>query len=335
MSGMRYTFLVLFFFILTGCVSIQEKPVEKLHVLFDTDTNNELDDQHALAYLLFNGNTFDVRGITVNATRSGGDIEKQYAEAERVMRLCGYHDKLPLYKGANAAFDTIAATIGDDDFDGAEAVDFIIDQAKKSADKKLIVLAVGKLTNVALALKKDPSIASSIRVVWLGSNYPLPGEYNLENDTASLSFVLRTDVEFEMVTVRYGKATGSAFVSVTQEEVNQKLPGKGPEIIVPVTGRHGGEFKTFGDYSVNLFEHIDYHGTPPSRALFDMVAVAIVKNPAWGEKKEIPCPKYSKNQWVAQPDNKRTISIWENFDKENILKDFYTTLDVYQLVEFQ
>jgi hypothetical protein len=327
--------VTLFSIVLTGCVSTQEKPAEKIRVLFDTDTNNELDDQHALAYLLFNGNTFSVTGVTVNATRSGGNIEKQYTEAERVMRLCGYHDKLPLFKGANSRFDSIRSQVNDEGFDGEEAVNFIIGEAKKSKDKKLVLIAVGKLTNVALALQKDPTISESLRVVWLGSNYPDPGEYNLENDTASLSYVLKTNVEFEMVTVRYGNATGSAFVAVTQAEVNEKLPGKGPEIIVPVTGRHGGEFKTFGDYSVNLFEHIDYHGTPPSRALFDVVAVAVVKNALWGEKKEIPCPKYVSNKWMAQPDNKRMISVWENFDKENILKDFYASLDVYQLVEFQ
>ena len=48
-----------------------------------------------------------------------------------------------------------------------------------------------------------------------------------------------------------------------------------------MTGRHGGAFTNFGDYSVDLFEHIDLYGDPPSRALFDMAAVAIVKNPAW------------------------------------------------------
>ena len=43
----------------------------KIKVIYDTDANNELDDQHAQAYLLFNKETFDVRGITVNATFNG------------------------------------------------------------------------------------------------------------------------------------------------------------------------------------------------------------------------------------------------------------------------
>jgi hypothetical protein len=330
-SFIRLLFLGLLF--LNGCITIREKPVEKIPLIFDTDTNNELDDQHALAYLLFNGNIFDLVGVTVNATRSGGEIANHYKEAERVMRLCGYHSDLPLYSGADLNFDSIQNNVKEKDFDGNEAVDFIIHEAKQSTSGKLIVLAVGKLTNVALALKKQPSITGNIQVIWLGSNYPEPGEYNLDNDTASLNFVLKSAVDFEMVTVRYGKASGSGAVSVTQEDINKKMPGKGPAIVIPVAGRHGGEFSSFGDYSVDLFKHIDYHGNPPSRSLFDMVAVAIVKNPAWGTKKQIAAPLYIGNKWIERPGNTRTIGVWENFDKESILTDFYETIENYQLAE--
>lgn len=296
-------------------------------VIFDTDANNELDDQHAMAYLLFNGQTFDVRGITVNATRSGGDIEEQYKEAERILKLCQQHGKLPLLKGANADFSTIRPNLDHPQHDGAAAIDFIIAEAAKIEGEKLVLLAVGKLTNVALALAKQPRLADKIRVVWLGSNYPAPGEYNQENDTASLSYVLQQNVPFEMVTVRYGKPSGTDAVQVTQEEVEQRMPGKGPKITVPITGRHGGEYYTFGDYAVNLFEHIEYHSDPPARALFDMAAVAIVKTPAWAQQRSIPCPKLVEGQWVEQPDNPRQITLWENFDRAAIIGDFYRTLD--------
>jgi purine nucleosidase len=332
---MRFTgILCLFFLILAGCIASKEKQTERIRVIFDTDANNELDDQHALAYLLFNGNIFDVAGITVNATRGGGNIDNHYAEAERVMRLCSYEGELPLYKGADANFDSIQQHVDEENFDGAEAVNFIIAEAKKSSNKKLLLLPVGKLTNLALALKKDPGIANALHVVWLGSNYPNPGEYNLDNDTASLNFVLKTNVEFEMVTVSYGKTTGTSVVSATQEEINRIMPGKGPHIKTPVTGRHGSTFTNFGDYSVNLFEHIDYHGTPPSRSLYDMAAVAIVKNPAWAAKREIPAPLYINGQWVDHPGNPRKISVWENFEKEKIMGDFYNVLEHYTLVEF-
>lgn len=129
-----------------------------------------------------------------------------------------------------------------------------------------------------------------------------------------------------MVTVRYGKPSGTDAVKVTQEEVNQKMPGLGPKIDTPIIGRHGGSFDNFGDYSVNLFAQIDLHGDPPSRSLFDMAAVAIVKNPNWAKATEIPCPTMIDENWVEQPDNTRKITIWEHFDAKNILADFYETL---------
>lgn len=299
----------------------------RIPVIFDTDANNELDDQHALAYLLLNDSTFDIKGITVNATYNGGDIEEQYKEAERILKLTNTEKEVPLLKGANGSFEEIKNNIAGSTFDGSEAVNFIIEKAKENPEEKLTLIAVGKLTNVALAIEKEPSIAENIRLVWLGSNYPEPGEYNQDNDTVAMNYLLKRQVPFELVTVRYGKPSGTDAVRVTQEEVNQNMPGKGPVSSQAVTGRHGGSFTNFGDYSVNLFEHIEYHGDPPSRALFDMAAVAIVKNPQWAESSSIPAPILIKNQWVEQPDNERKIILWENFDKEKILDDFYSTMD--------
>ena len=320
--------------LILGCSGKETKhDLGKVRVVFDTDANNELDDQHALAYLLFNGGAFELAGVTVNATRSGGNIDSQYAEAERVMKLCGFENRLPLYKGANSTFDSIKNKVDTFWFDGRDAVNFIIAEAKILSERKLVVIAVGKLTNLALALKKEPSITSRIRLVWLGSNYPEPGEYNLENDTASVNSVLKSGVEFEIVTVRYGKPSGSDAVKVTLDDVNRNLRGRGPIIAEPVSGRHGGSFTNFGDYSVSLFENIHLNSDHPSRALFDMVAVAIVKNPAWGKKTEVTTHLLINNQWVEHPKSPRRITVWGDFDKEKILADFYKSINEYHLVE--
>jgi inosine-uridine nucleoside N-ribohydrolase len=191
-----------------GCAQRQQTadqtPPARIPVLLDTDANNELDDQHALAYMLLNSDVFDIKGVTVNATHSGGNIDEQYAEAARVMQLCGVFDQYPLKKGADGSFVDISPTLADATFDGQEAVSFIIETAHAvPASDTLVLIAVGKLTNVALALQKDPSLVNRIRLVWLGSNYPDPGEYNQNNDTASVNYLLNVNVPFEMVTVRY------------------------------------------------------------------------------------------------------------------------------------
>jgi purine nucleosidase len=308
-----------------------KRTINKIPVIFDTDANNELDDQHALAYLLFSGNNFAVKGVTVNATSGGGNVDEQYAEAERILKLANEDGKIPLFKGANGNFEQIKNLLSDSHFDGDSAVNFIIGQAKSNTNAPLVLIAVGKLTNVALALQKDPSIIKKVRVVWLGSNYPEPGEYNQDNDTAAMNYILNTNVPFEMVTVRYGKPSGTDAVRVTPQEINQHMPGRGPKVSTPVIGRHQDAFTTFGDYSINLFQHITYNGNPPGRALYDMAAVAIVKNPSWAGVKEIPAPILQNDTWVERPNNPRTIKVWEKFNKDAILKDFYATMEHYVL----
>ena len=299
---------------------------DRIRVVFDTDANNELDDQHALAYLLFSGDRFDVEGVTVNRTKGGGGIDDQVAEAVRVVKLSGAYGRVPVLKGADRSFEEIAPHVDASTFDGHEAVRFIIDRARAAGEARLVLLPVGKLTNVALALKKDPSIASRVRIVWLGSNYPEPGEYNQENDEPALQYLLDSTVDLEIAVVRYGAPSGTAAVRVTPAENRARMAGRGPRVEPPVTGRHGGQFHTFGDYSINLFEHIELDGDPPSRALFDMAAVAIVKNPAWAAARRIPAPRLVNGRWVERAGNPRTIVLWENFDREAILADFYRTV---------
>jgi purine nucleosidase len=303
----------------------------KTRVILDTDANNELDDQHAIAYMLFNGNDFAVEGITVNRTRNGGAVEQHYKEAERVVKLCKLDQKIPIYTGANGNFNKIKDHVTEADFDGADAVDFIIQRAKAKSRRRLVLLPVGKLTNIALALHKDPSIASKVRIVWLGSNYPNPGEYNQDNDVPSMNYILNTEVDFEIALVRYGKPSGTDAVRASMVEIKQRMPGLGPRIAQPVKGRHGNEFSCFGEYSIDLFKNMK----DESRALFDMAAVAIVKNPAWARASKIPSPQYVKGKWVERPGNPHKITLWQDFDKEKIMKDFYHSMEHYVFVKTQ
>lgn len=317
---------------LHGCSSTADRPRQetetsgKKRVLFDSDTNNEIDDQHALAYLLFNGDTFEVEGITVNSTKEP-PVDLDYAEAERILKLSKSHGEIPLKKGADGTFANIRQQLDRPEFEGAPAVNFIIEKATEESDRELILLAVGKLTNIALALEKEPSIAEYVRLVWLGSNYPEPGEHNQDADTTAMNYLLNSDLPFEMVTVRYGKPSGTDAVKVTKDQILMRMPGMGPHISDPIEGRHGGTFDNFGDYSVNLFENYQMGGDPPSRPLFDMAAVAVVKNPDWADSREIPAPILIDNEWRDRPDNERKITIREDFHIYAILSDFFKTMD--------
>jgi hypothetical protein len=323
---MRAYGLVLALALVSGGIFADAQPA-RLRVVLDSDANNELDDQHAIAYALFSGDAFDVEGITVNRTRGGGGIDEQMAEAVRIVSLSGLQGRMPVLKGSDGSFEEIAPHVAQPVFDGSEAVRFIIEAAHAPRLGPLVLLPIGKLTNIALALKRDPSIAGKVRIVWLGSNYPEPGEYNQENDEPALQYVLDTDVPFEIALVRYGTGSGTDAVRVTPAEIRRRMKGRGPRIAAAVVGRHGGRFNRFGDYSVSLFEHIELDGHPPSRALFDMAAVAIVKNGAWAKARRIPAPALQDGKWVERPDNPRSITLWEHFNRKAILGDFFRVME--------
>ena len=47
----------------------------------------------------------------------------------------------------------------------------------------------------------------------------------------------------------------------------------------------------------------------------------------------IPSPHLVNGKWVERPENPRKIAIWENFDKAEIMQDFYNSMENYVLVE--
>ncbi|MDX1636646.1 MAG: nucleoside hydrolase [Balneolaceae bacterium] len=240
--------------------------------------------------------------------------------------------KHPVRKRVSGKYTEIRDHVRKHSFDGSKAVTFIIERAMAAETRPLTILAVGKLTNIALALEKEPKIADRVRLVWLESNYPEPGEYNQEADTTAMNLLLNSGIPFEMVTVRYGTPSGTTAVRVTKAQTLHRMPGKGPVITEPVAGRHGDHFDTFGNYSVNLFEHYEMYGEPPGRSLFDMAAVAIIKDPGWAESKTFPAPVLIDNHWIERPSNDRMITIWEHFHIYKIMTDFFETMDEPVLV---
>ena len=310
--------------LLAGCVSNEKTSID---IIFDTDANNELDDQHAIAYLLLNDDVFNTIGITTNVTINGG-IDAQCEEVTRVAALLGHFgDGVRILPGATAKFEDILPSLDSAAYDGSAAVEFMIEAAKRySPENKLTVVPVGKLTNIALALFKAPEIIPNLRVVWLGSNYPGGGEHNLICDIPSMNYVIESGVQFEMLVCRYGEPTGTSAVRVSIDRVRSEFAGKGPEAATPVTGRNGGEFTCFGDYSVDLFEHIHLN-EDGTRSLFDLVTLAVVKNPEWGKATVIPAPIFDGTNWVERPDNQHYITIWTDFAREEIISDFISSLD--------
>jgi hypothetical protein len=100
MNHLLFYCISLLIFISCNSSQKKHKSKDKIKILIDTDANNELDDQHALAYAFLNDDIFDIVGITVNNTYNGEGIQGHYDEALRVIKLFNLENTMPLKKGA-------------------------------------------------------------------------------------------------------------------------------------------------------------------------------------------------------------------------------------------
>ena len=100
-----------------------------------------------------------------------------------------------MYKGVSGNYEETLPHIDEPEFDGSKAVNFIIERAMADDGRELVLMPTGKLTNITLALAKEPAITEKVRIVWLGTNYPEPGEYNFDNDITALDPILESDVQ--------------------------------------------------------------------------------------------------------------------------------------------
>ena len=56
------------------------------------------------------------------------------------------------------------------------------------------------------------------------------------------------------------------------------------------------------------------------------------KNSSWA-KKNVISAELNDGLWTDNPKNSRKIVIWENFDKSEIMNDFYKSMENYNLAK--
>lgn len=196
---------------------------EKINIILDTDTYNTYDDQFALAYLLLSQEIFNIEAITIapysridkNITTKDSQ-ELSYKEA---LRICNYLKFDPTNKVFKESIDYMQ----NDYQENNEAVNKIIEIAKKK--RKTYLLAIGALTNVALAIKKGPEIINKIEVIWLGGNDLSQNnnkEFNFIQDIEAVKIVFSSKVPLTIIPCK--NVTSNLILSI--EELNHYLKDK-------------------------------------------------------------------------------------------------------------
>ena len=163
---------------------------KKINVILDTDIYNECDDQFALSYLLKSRDKFNIEAITVAPYHHDNNIsieegtDKSYNE---IIKICNWLH----FDWNNKAFKGSTDYVVNGYSEENDAVNKIIEIASKN--DKTYILAIGSITNVALAIKQEPKIVDKIEIVWLGGHSFLNKdnkEFNFKQDIQAVRTVL-------------------------------------------------------------------------------------------------------------------------------------------------
>ncbi len=165
---------------------------KKQELIVDSDVSNEIDDIFALAYILSRQDAFNVKLISIspfsanykrNSIRDNS-IDSLF-EAKRLMRIIGMKNTEIVKYGS---IDYVSNGY----FESSPAVEEIIRIAQKS---KITILCIGTLTNLAIAITKEPKIAKNIRLVFLGTQnlfYEKFTDANYSNDKKAFEIVVNS-----------------------------------------------------------------------------------------------------------------------------------------------
>ena len=284
----------------------KDKNIDKINVILDTDTYNECDDQFALAYMLLSQNKFNIEAITVAPYHHDNDIsveegqEKSYQEILKICNWLNFDTKNKVFKGSNGYIEN-----GYNETN--EAVEKIIEIVKKN--EKTYIMAIGAITNVALAIQKAPSIVDKIEIIWLGGHSPICNnnkEFNFRQDVQAIKEIFSSKANLTIIPCN-GVASN---LKISIYELEHYLKGK----------------NELCNYLCSRFYDDGIHGIQTRRTIWDISVIAYLINKEWFEEKEMDCPEINKDLSYSFNENDRKIKFVTYLDSDKIYNDLFDKL---------
>ncbi len=279
------------------------RPADRVRVMIDADTANEVDDPFAVVRAL-RAPEIDVVGLSsaqwqVSHWATPQTLEDSQRLNEFLLGHLGRGD-LPHPRGATARlFDW-----GQDLTQHSAAADFLIDQARKTpAGAKLTVVVLGASTNLASALLIAPDLAPRLRVFLLGTSVDFARgvwtklDFNCVNDPRALHVVLDSaGLETHVMPVNVAAA-----LRFERAEVAGRFAGRGP----------------LADFLLRRWDaHMD--GERAARVIWDLALVEALLRPALATEVEVQAP----------PENTaRAIHVFKAIDAAAMRADFYAAFE--------
>lgn len=228
-----------------GVQHIAMNSISNRKIILDTDIGDDIDDSFALL-LMLESHRFDVLGVTTVFRNS----EKRAKMAKQLIKSLGYN--VEVYPGCNVPLisridDLIQPEIrkkeqldekglylipqweesmAKESIGNKHAVDFIIEQVHKYPHEVTIAL-VGPYTNMAVAMRKDPTIIPLIKEIRImGGGYGLDwAEWNAFCDPEAAYIIFHSGVPLYMVGFNVTCQTG-----LSPEDVQRLKNSQSPTI---------------------------------------------------------------------------------------------------------
>lgn len=280
---------------------------DRINIILDTDTYNECDDQFALSYLIKSKKLFNIEAITVapysHTKRDVKVIDGQELSYNEILKICNwlnFETNNKVFKGSIDYIQNGYDKIND-------AVNKIIEIALKN--NKTYILGIGAITNIALAIKKEPKIVNKIEIIWLGGNelgYKDNLEYNFRQDVEAVKIVFESKAKLTILPCKN-------IVSELRIDINtlKKYLENKSELC---------------KYLIERFYNDGYHGIQESRVIWDIAVIAYMINKNWFETKQISCPNIRKDTSYEVTDNRHSITFVTKLDRDKIYKDLFEKL---------
>ena len=188
-----------------------------------------------------------------------------------------------------------------------DAVNKIIETANKN--DKTYILAIGAITNVAIAIKKEPKIVDKVEVIWLGGHSFLSKdnkEFNFKQDIQAVRTILESKVKLTIIPCK----NVASNLRTSIYELEHFLKGK----------------SELCDYLCQRFYNDGVHGTQERRVIWDISVIAYMINKEWFETEEVSQPniKDDTSYELTESNHKITVVNYLNVDK--IWRDLFEKL---------
>lgn len=280
-----------------------KKEMEKINIILDTDTYNECDDQFALAYLLKSQDRFNIEAITIAPYQHDNDLsivegqEKSYNEVLKICNWISYDTENKVFKGS-----TDYTTDGYNETN--PAVEKIIEIALRN--EKTYIMAIGAITNVAMAIIKEPKIIDRIEVIWLGGHSLLNKdnqEFNFKQDVQAVKTVFDSKVKVTIIPCK----NVASNLKTSIYEIEHNLKGK----------------NELCNYLCSRFYNDGKHGIQTRRVIWDISVIAYLINKNWFETIEINCPNLNEDTAYELNTNNHKITMVNYLDTDKIFEDLF------------